>query len=602
MSNNLDLDQVAASQSQKEITINDQSGQLDAALTDLATLLITSTNARTLTADEFRRFHFITIDEDGGDPATAAITLTVPAISRGLFVIINNTAFAVTVEISAQPLTSPVIAATGIILLSCDGLNVLHPVAAGGGGSTTFVGLTDTPANFTNQSGQVPSVNNAENALEYIKTVAKLPARAATTVTGTLATAYENGDTIDGVALATNDRILLKDQSTGAENGVYIVQASGAPTRAADFDDDADVEGGIQVPVQEGDVNANTIWSLANNGSITVGTTALVFAELAVGLADNKIINGSFETWQRGTSFALGTVVATFQADRWQTDSAAAVTGTITRQGSTGAYRQRVQRTSGQTAVPLIGTGTVLETANVKHLAGKPVTISVLLKAGANFSPASSQVQLRLIQGQGENESCDARGNFTTSSSATVSNQNITTTETRYFFTVVLGSATTQLALQLHITPVGTAGADDWYEMGEVQIEEGNIVTPFGYKSLGTELTLCRRYFERITGDNAEFIAQGQSFDNNTAQVIINCEPKRVNPTVTFSGITNFSLNHVGSVIAIASLGATLHPPFEPFSRVAFNMDVAGTPLTPGAVVILRSNTAGQTIDINSEL
>ena len=65
MSSNLDLSQVAAAQDQKEVTINDMSGELDAALTDTVTYLITSTNARTLTNTELRRFNFITIDEDG---------------------------------------------------------------------------------------------------------------------------------------------------------------------------------------------------------------------------------------------------------------------------------------------------------------------------------------------------------------------------------------------------------------------------------------------------------------------------------------------------------------------------------------------------------
>lgn len=58
----------------------------------------------------------------------------------------------------------------------------------------------------------------------------------ATTANGTLATAFENGDTVDGIVLATGNRILIKNQSAPAENGIYTVNASGAPTRATDFD------------------------------------------------------------------------------------------------------------------------------------------------------------------------------------------------------------------------------------------------------------------------------------------------------------------------------------------------------------------------------
>ncbi len=148
MSNNLDLDQVAAGQNQKEVTINDKGGQLDAALTDLETILVTSTNVRTLTADEFRRFHFITIDEDGGDAADADIVLTVPAISRGLFIILNDTAFNVTVEVSSQPLTSPSVPAGDIIILSCDGVNVHEPTSTAVGYMPLSLGsLRDIAAN-----------------------------------------------------------------------------------------------------------------------------------------------------------------------------------------------------------------------------------------------------------------------------------------------------------------------------------------------------------------------------------------------------------------------------------------------------------------------
>lgn len=106
--------------------------------------------------------------------------------------------------------------------------------------------------------------------------------RLATTANGTLATAYENGDTLDGVALVTGDRILLKDQSAGAENGVYTVNASGAPTRATDFDSQSDVLGSLTF-VTNGTANADTAWLCTTNATITVGSTALVFAAFGAG-------------------------------------------------------------------------------------------------------------------------------------------------------------------------------------------------------------------------------------------------------------------------------------------------------------------------------
>ena len=77
--------------------------------------------------------------------------------------------------------------------------------------------------------------------------------RAATAVAGTLATDFDNGSTVGGVTIATNDRILIKNQATASENGIYVVNASGAPTRASDADPVADeLNKGAYVLVTEG--------------------------------------------------------------------------------------------------------------------------------------------------------------------------------------------------------------------------------------------------------------------------------------------------------------------------------------------------------------
>lgn len=125
MSNNLNITQLTSAQENKEVTINDSNGELDAAITVQADFSITSSNARTLTNPEFRRTTIFHITDDASTP-TAAITLTVPATSRGIFAVLNLSSFAVTVTIAAQSVTAPVIAtgATTPSLLTCDGVNV----------------------------------------------------------------------------------------------------------------------------------------------------------------------------------------------------------------------------------------------------------------------------------------------------------------------------------------------------------------------------------------------------------------------------------------------------------------------------------------------
>jgi hypothetical protein len=119
----------------------------------------------------------------------------------------------------------------------------------------------------------------------------KASVRVATTAAVTLATAFENGDTLDGVTLATGNRVLVKDQADGAENGIYTVNASGAPTRATDADTAAEVTASFAVFVEEGTVNADSAWTLTNNGTVTIGTTALVFTQFT-GLGQITAGNG----------------------------------------------------------------------------------------------------------------------------------------------------------------------------------------------------------------------------------------------------------------------------------------------------------------------
>jgi len=126
--------------------------------------------------------------------------------------------------------------------------------------------------------------------------------RVATTANGTLATAFANGQTVDGISLATGDRILLKDQSTGSENGIYTVNASGAPTRATDFDENSEVTGGTFFFVEEGTVNADNGFVMTNDGTVTVGTTALVFTQFS---GAGQVIAGSALT-KSGNTLNVG--------------------------------------------------------------------------------------------------------------------------------------------------------------------------------------------------------------------------------------------------------------------------------------------------------
>ena len=90
--------------------------------------------------------------------------------------------------------------------------------------------------------------------------------------------------TVDGVSLTVQDRILVTEQSSGAENGIYRVTtvgtgSNGTWVRAQDADADGDITAGLTVMVTEGTTYADTSWKLTTDDPITVGTTALTFEQ-----------------------------------------------------------------------------------------------------------------------------------------------------------------------------------------------------------------------------------------------------------------------------------------------------------------------------------
>lgn len=115
------------------------------------------------------------------------------------------------------------------------------------------------------------------------------------TRTGAILLADANGAiaAMDGVTLVAGDRILMKDQTTGADKGIYVITALGdgsskwSMTRAADFDTSAKVTAGAIIPVSEGTLGGNKTWQLTTNDAITLNTTALTFAAVgaAIGVA-----------------------------------------------------------------------------------------------------------------------------------------------------------------------------------------------------------------------------------------------------------------------------------------------------------------------------
>lgn len=138
-------------------------------------------------------------------------------------------------------------------------------------------------------------VDNLVSGLSY-----KDEVRVATTAAGTLASSFENGDTIDGVALVTGDRILIKDQAAQSENGIYVVATTGAPARASDADSTTEMNNAT-VYVTSGTVNAGREYT-QTTASPTLGSSNIVFVQKTSGTTYSADGNGIELT---STTFSL---------------------------------------------------------------------------------------------------------------------------------------------------------------------------------------------------------------------------------------------------------------------------------------------------------
>ena len=311
MSNNLDLDQVAGNQNQKEVTGNDQAGQLDAAMTVATTFDIDSTDTRTLTSEEFRRSHLYIIDELGGDPADADITLTVPAVSRGQFVIRNDTAFNVTVTISGQSKAAPVIATGGETTLECDGVDVTQPQP------TTFQSPFAVEADGAQSLVELFSFGNSCALRGNTSKGTKASPTASTADQALLSqsVAGHDGTTFTGVVGAIIIR--AAELFTGSAQGTYITLETteiGGTTRLEKVRvfDNGDVAIGQTTAAAKLDVNgqikteAVTVANLpaagtAGRRSFVTDATATTFASIVAGTGSNNV-----PVYDDGTNWRIG--------------------------------------------------------------------------------------------------------------------------------------------------------------------------------------------------------------------------------------------------------------------------------------------------------
>jgi hypothetical protein len=325
----------------------------------------------------------------------------------------------------------------------------------------------------------------------------------------------------------------------------------------------------------------------------------------------NVLINSAFQVWQRGTSISLAASTSAangYNADRWDTATGANQAVTISRQATNDStnlpniqYALRYQRNSGQTGTAEFVFGQSIETINSIPLAGKVITLSWYARAGANFSPTSSEIRPYVISGTGTDQNRVA-GGYTGEALVASGAKNLTTTWQRFTISGTVPTTSTELAVIYAWTPVGTASTNDWLEITGVQLEVGSVATPFrtNASTLQGELAACQRYYWRSLFESTyAILGTGIAYSTSNSRIFIPLLVQmRTQPsTLDYGGTTPFSLYDGTNVIGpFAGTGLTLENGFLSSSKGAVVTVVpGGTPLTAFRPYFLIFNGSGNT-------
>ena len=165
------------------------------------------------------------------------------------------------------------VAETGATARTSLGLASMAIQAASG---VAISGGTITGLGSPSAGSDAATKTYVDNLVTGLKT--RIICRSATTANISLTTDLQNGDTLDGVTLATDDKVLVKNQTTTSQNGIYVVVASGTASRDPDFDTVAELAGQLTI-IKEGTTNADTMW-LCTTDSGTIGVASITFTQI----------------------------------------------------------------------------------------------------------------------------------------------------------------------------------------------------------------------------------------------------------------------------------------------------------------------------------
>jgi len=197
----------------------------------------------------------------------------------------------------------------------------LGTIATQDASNVSVTGGTVTGLGSPSSGSDAATKTYVDNLVTGLKT--RIICRVASTTNVVIASALENGDVLDGITLVTADRVLLKNQTTPAQNGIYTVVASGSASRDTEYDVISELSGQLVI-IQEGTTNADTIFLCTTDTSATLGSSTITFTQVtpsnsgtvtSVGVADSGssefTVTGSPITSSGTITLAVNSIAAT---------------------------------------------------------------------------------------------------------------------------------------------------------------------------------------------------------------------------------------------------------------------------------------------------
>ena len=439
------------------------------------------------------------------------------------------------------------------------GITATSPLTGGGTSGAITVGIQSAS---TSQSGAVQLTDSTSSTStttaatpNAVKTSYDLAAAAIPKSTVTT-----NGDLIYGTGSGTVARLGV------GSTGQVLTVSSGVPA-----------------------------WGTASSGSSNVA-------------GKNGVLNSNFSVWQRGTSVS-GAGGGAYTADRWFLYAGS--NGTVSRQATGDTtnlpfiqYCARVGRLNGVTDTTAFPFSQSFESVNSIPFAGKTVTLSFYARKGANYSPASSGLPVVLATGTGTDQNYSSAG-FTGGATPISQTATLTTTWQRFSYSATLSASATQLAVSFNYAPVGTAGANDYFEVTGVQLEIASSASAYSPNAatFQGELAACQRYYYRSTATqvySAYCTSQNIATNQTIAQVPLPVQ-MRTAPTAVDTTQISLQESSTGSLLGVSALVFDANTSSPNIASILIT--ATGTPLTiHRSCRLVANNTLSSYLGFSAEL